>query len=91
MVSRNTCAVIIKISGFKSILPAAGINFLRKFNIGLVILFKMGAIGVYGLIQLNTACISTEYKKIAMLMLRMPRNAIAHTFSHMLLPTKNNG
>ena len=81
----------MKTSGVKSILPAAGINFLRKFKIGLVILFKTGAIGVYGLIQLNTACINTAYKKIAMLMLIMPRKAIVNTFIQMPLPTINNG
>jgi hypothetical protein len=78
-------------SGVRSILPAAGIKFLRKFKIGLVILSKTGAIGVYGLIQLNTACISTAYRNIAMLMLIIPRNAIENIFSQMPLPTINNG
>jgi hypothetical protein len=46
MVTSNNCAAIMNISGLKSTLPAGGINLRRKYKIGWVKLFNIGAIGV---------------------------------------------
>ncbi len=82
---------MMKMSGLKSILPAIGMYFLKKLNIGYVRLFKIGATGEYGFIQLKMACISTEYIKMVMLMLTTPINATASIANQMLLPAIHNG
>lgn len=81
----------MNISGFRSTFPAGGINLRKKPKIGCVKLFNNGAIGVFGLIQLSTACINTAYRKIVILMLTTPISAIASIVSQTLAPTINNG
>ena len=55
MVVSNNCAVMMKMSGFKSTFPAGGINLLKNRSIGPVRLLSIGAICVCGFIQLSKA------------------------------------
>ena len=77
--------------GLKSKFPAGGMYFLNNLSTGVVRLFKIGAAGVCGFIQLKTACISTAYKKIEMLMLTMPKSARPSKTSQTVFPATNIG
>lgn len=91
MVVSTSCAAIINTSGLKSKAPAGGMYFLNIRSTGFVRLYRIGAAGVCGLIQLNTACISTAYKKIEILRLRMSINARPSMTTQTMLPATNTG
>ena len=90
-VAKTNCAPMTKTSGLISMCPMGRINKRILVSMGAVSESNNGANGVWGLIQLNTACIKTAYKKMVRLMFITPTMAKPRSLGQIWLPATIKG